>query len=173
MSHRRTACLDPLRRSGFTLVELMVTVAVIGVLAIIAMPSTTAMINNSRVSGQTEELVASIQLARAEAVRRNVRVTVCPTDGSNTIGTVCAGTATWANWAALDLSETVDVADRVLRNNAASGSLQVTGPAAGIVFKPSGLIDNQQNLEVSLYSAKRCLLVRISGVVSVTQGACS
>ncbi len=172
MSRYRTTSLRLGPERGFTLIELRVTAAVIGNLAVVAVPAVTALVNNSRLVGQTEELVSSLQLARAEAVRRNVRVTVCPTDGSNTIGTVCAGTTSWGNWAALNLGETAIVADRVLRTTAANAKLTVDGPSAGIVFKPSGLIDSQQQLKVTAPSGDRYVCVLISGVVSVKKVAC-
>ena len=127
------------------------------------------MINNSRISGQTEELVSSLQLARAEAIRRNARVTVC----SSTDGSSCASATAWASWIVHGLDNTASPpVDDVIRSNTTSGSLQLSGPAAGIVFKPSGLIDSQQQLEVTMSDLKRCLLVRISGVVSVSKEAC-
>lgn len=163
---------------GFTLVELMVTVAVIGILALVAVPSMTAMVNNSRVSGQSEELVSSVQLARAEAVRRNARVTLCP----STNGTSCASSGTWAGWiihgidktSCTDPNDASTCSDDIIRYNTASGSLEVSGPSDGLVFKPSGLIDSEQKMQVAMPDGnKRCLTVRISGVVSVAKGACA
>ena len=168
MSQRQTTCRKPGASRGFTLVELMITVAVMVILAAIATPSMTAMLNNSRAAGQTEELVASLQLARAEAIRRNARVTVCAGTGG-----VCNGSATWANWTIFGRDNTLAVpVNDVIRDTNASGSVQVTGPAAGIVFKPSGLIDTQQTLQVVKAGQQRCLRVLISGVVTASKGAC-
>ena len=169
MSQRQTTCRKPGASRGFTLVELMITVAVMVILAAIATPSMTAMLNNSRAAGQTEELVASLQLARAEAIRRNARVTVCAGTG-----VVCNGSATWSNWTIFGRDKTADPADPpdVIRDTNASGSVQVTGPAAGIVFKPSGLIDTQQTLQVVKAGQQRCIRVLISGVVTASKGAC-
>lgn len=156
------------RHAGFTLVELMVVVAVVGILAIVAMPAMTDLINNSRATGQTEELVASLQLARAEAVRRNARVTVCAGTGG-----VCSGSTSWAQLTVFGLDNTVSPAvSDVIRDNAASGTVQVSGPATGIVFKPSGRIETSQQLVVTMAAQKRYLCVLISGVVSVSKSAC-
>ena len=168
MSQRLTTCRKPGASQGFTLVELMVTVAVMVILAAIAMPSMTALINNVRVSGQTEELVASLQLARAEAIRRNARVTVCAGTGI-----VCSGSATWGNWTVFGRDTTAAIATTdVIRNTAANASVDVTGPAAGIIYKPSGMIDTLQTLQVGHAGNDRCISVLVSGVVTVTRGAC-
>ena len=167
---------QPVRPHGFTLVELMVTMAVIGILAVVAVPGMTALINNSRLSAQSEELVSSLQLARAEAVRRNARVTVCP----STDGATCASSSTWSGWV-IRGRDNVNGVDDVIRSNRVSGSVQISGPAAGIVFKPSGLIDAQQVVTVCMPTTnptynQRSLTVMISGVVSSSKangsGAC-
>lgn len=163
---------------GFTLVELMITVAVIGILALIAAPSMSAMIENSRIVSQGEELVATLQLARAEAVRRNSRVTVCrSTDGSS-----CASGTSWSGWVVHGIDRTSctnpdnasSCSDDVIRAYTANSATTVTGPANDIVFKPSGLIDSgtAQTVQVALGSQQRCLTVLISGAVSVTKVAC-
>ena len=156
--------------AGFTLVELMIVVAVIGILAVIAAPGMMALVNNSRLSGQTEELVTSLQTARAEAVRRNARVTVC----ASTNGTTCASSTSWTRWIAHGMDNTAATpVDDVIIDNSANSDVTVSGPAAGIVFRPSGLVDSEQKVGVTMSDGQRCLLIRISGVVSVSKGACT
>ncbi|WP_222564080.1 GspH/FimT family pseudopilin [Novilysobacter antarcticus] len=65
------------RSKGFTLIELMVTIAVAAILLAIATPSFTSLINSSRLTSSANEMVATLQTARMEAVRRNTRINVC------------------------------------------------------------------------------------------------
>jgi type IV fimbrial biogenesis protein FimT len=161
---------------GFTLVELMVVMVVIGVLAAFAVPGITGMVNNSRLSGQAGELVATLQLARAEAVRRNVPVTVCPSSN----GTTCGTGTTWARW----IVHGVDPGngnDEVIRDDSSNSSVQVTSTVSSLVFKPSGMLDAQQTVTACMPTTQpninqRVMTVMISGVVISTNkdggGAC-
>src|SRR5689334_185 len=54
------------RQGGFTLVELMVTVAVLAIMAGLAVPSFQATVNANRLTGSTNELVNALQTARME-----------------------------------------------------------------------------------------------------------
>lgn len=65
------------RSYGFTLIELMVTIAVAAILLAIATPSFTSIINSNRLTSASNEMVATLQAARMEAVRRNTAVNVC------------------------------------------------------------------------------------------------
>ncbi|MGO1069173.1 type IV pilus modification protein PilV [Lysobacter sp. CA199] len=82
-------------QSGFTLLELLVTVTVAAIILALAVPNLIATINRSRLTGAATELVASLQTARMEAIRRNARITVCRSDNQ----TVCAtGSGRWNGW---------------------------------------------------------------------------
>lgn len=62
------------KSAGFSLIELMVTIAVLGTLVAVGMPSFTKMIRNAEIRSAAESVSAGIQRARAEAVSRNARV---------------------------------------------------------------------------------------------------
>lgn len=65
---------------AFTLIELMVTVAVLGIFAAIAVPSFTQFINNNRTQSANNEVLALLQYARSTAVTQRTTISVCPDD---------------------------------------------------------------------------------------------
>lgn len=70
-------------QSGFTLVELMITLVVAAILLAVGVPSFIDMYKNNRLATAANTLAASVNLARSEAVTRGVRVKVCKSaDGS-------------------------------------------------------------------------------------------
>lgn len=81
------------RVAGFTAVELLVTIAVLGVLSALAAPSFTPLLEGWRVNQATGALESTLHLARAEAIKRggNVLIQKLP---NNTNGCTTAGTAT-------------------------------------------------------------------------------
>lgn len=74
------------RMSGFTLIELMVTLALVAILLRIGVPSFVSFQRNSELTSAANGLLASINTARTEAMKRNLRAAVVPTDGSSWAG---------------------------------------------------------------------------------------
>ncbi len=68
---------------GFTLVELLVVMAISAILIAAAVPSFQSLIASSRASSASGTLVSSLEFARSEAIRRNQNVTVCRTANAN------------------------------------------------------------------------------------------
>ena len=71
---------------GFTLIELMVTVMVLGIITAIAVPSFAALLQSQRVSSAATQVYSLFALARSEAVARHKLVVICTThDGANCV----------------------------------------------------------------------------------------
>lgn len=118
---------------GFSLIEMMVAVAVIAILAAVAVPNMQAMIASSALRTATNDVVAALAQTRSLAIKEGGRVTMCKSSN----GTACATTGDWEQgwiifadptrnspWtnASVDAGETV-----ALYSQALSGNIVVKG----------------------------------------------
>jgi len=98
---------------GITLIELMITLAIAGVLLATAAPSMREFIQNNRSATQINELQATLNLGRSEAIKRNSSITICRSSN----GSSCAGNWQdgWIVFTDRDFDGTVDDGDEVLQ----------------------------------------------------------
>lgn len=79
------------KQSGFTLLELMVVVTIVGIIAALAYPSFQGTIQLNRVQSQTSKLISALSLARSEAVKTNQRTVICKSANQ----TSCTNSGEW------------------------------------------------------------------------------
>lgn len=81
---------------GVTLIELMVTIVILAILAAVGMPAMARFINDTRVSGTTNEFVSALNLARMEAIKRGRLVTVCRSTDPEVGAATCTSGSDWS-----------------------------------------------------------------------------
>lgn len=174
------------RMRGFTLIELMVAVAVLAVLLGIAVPSFNDAALGSKLGSHANSLVASATLARSEAIKRNVSVTLCASaDGAD-----CATTGGWEQgWVVRcrttdNITCNADGANWLVihRQQAAASGLKISEASAKrtLAFSPTGVGAEAATLTVcrsspSAGSQERVVSISATGrayVSKTTTGAC-
>jgi type IV fimbrial biogenesis protein FimT len=166
------------RDSGFTLVELLITIVVLTILLAAGAPAFMDFIKNNRVTAQTNDLVSAIQLARSEALKRGANMVVC----ASNVPATCTGKDTWTDgwivFSDLDGNNAPDTGtgkclnteDCIIASRAGlpQGS-SLTTTADNIRFFPTGLPGNGAEVDLML-KAKNCEKNQARKVTVTKQG---
>ena len=149
------------RNKGFTLVELMITLAIAAILMALAVPSFNSTIKNNRISTQASELITSLNYVRSEAIKRGADVTIGRAD------------VNWENGWIITTGITT------LRNHAAfEGTNTLEGTAIAVTYRGTGRTTDTNDITFTLCddrenSTGRLIEISLTGRASITETACN
>jgi type IV fimbrial biogenesis protein FimT len=117
---------------GFTLIELMMVLVIVAVVMTIALPSFSVIGLRTKLKSYSNDLVASVYLARGEAIKRNASVRLC----ASSDGIDCAAGGDWdQGWLVIDPNDTV-----IRYQQGLSSGIKLFGQSSvhTMTFEPSG-----------------------------------
>lgn len=167
---------DNAMKNGFSLIELLVTIAIAAILAGLAAPAFTDLMASSKASGYANDLLADLNYARNEAITRGVRVTLCHSnDASTCTGTWSDGWIVFANNGESGSTgqDTRDNDDEVIRAHNAldtAWALRGNGNVPDyIAYLPTGRAKTFNNLDTASFLFCKGDAVQSGNVVVVNK----
>lgn len=145
--------------SGFTLLELLVVVAIVAILATLAGPSMRGMVQDNRLSTETNDLVGELALARSEAAKRNQRTILCKSTNPNAALPGCSTAGNdwstgWVVFVDANGNNAPDAGELIRRNEGPGGTVTINSAADAIRFRTNGSSEAGVNVLLNVCDAR-------------------
>lgn len=135
------------QQSAFTLIELMVTIAILAIIATLAAPNLSQMLHNTKVNTSSGDILSFLQQSRTEAIRLGKTVTVCgSSDGSSCLS------ANKTNWSVGLIAKYSGSTTPIQKLTFDSSQLSITGPET-ITFNTFGSTTAEHEITVTIPDA--------------------
>jgi type IV fimbrial biogenesis protein FimT len=167
--------------AGFTLIEMLTVLLIASIVITVGLPAFRGIVVENRMTASSNELIASLILARSEAIKRNTFVTVCKSADAATCGD--DGVAWNEGWIVFSnlsgaTADTVDVGDEIIRvYSSLPDGITVAGQGAiapFVAFRPTGTSGTPiQNLQGTLIICDDNELSDPRGVIVTNSGRSS
>ena len=133
----------PSGQGGLNLLELLTAITILGIVTALAVPSFQSVSINSNLSTETNDLVSSLRLARSEAAKQGLNVTVC---SANAALTACSDSADWGTgWLVIDSGGNIlNIRDPLPSSSALEWG--VVGATGRIVFNRNGFTSSARTI---------------------------
>jgi len=132
------------RQNGFSLIEVIVTMAIAAVVLSIGIPSFQSYTQNNRQTIVVNELATALRLARNSAITHRIRTVVCKSADSINCTTMGTWTQGWIVFTDTDNNNTLDAGENILRvHGPVQGNVTISGNANTadlIAFNPQGIL---------------------------------
>ena len=139
------------KQTGYTLIELLLTIAIGGILTGLAVTAFPDLLRNNQMVGDVNSLVGHINLARSEAIKRNLPTAICQTNDSQAATPACNSVdANWdTGWLVFvddNGDRTLDVGEFLISRGDPSGSIDMVVGMGELGFAADGFLSTGEIL---------------------------
>jgi len=160
---------------GFTLVELMVTIAIVAIIATMAAPSFGQMLLRQKLNNNARNFITALNQAKSQAALLRTTVAVCPnkTNSDDNFTKEECASAVIPNYSTLNATQKLAVQNgRVFQVEIDPKVTVQSASTTAALFNPLGSVNTQASFSICASGNLRTITVLRLGAISQSSGTC-